>query len=249
MFALPIIDPKFRSLIPPLSPEEREQLEHNIISKRKCYDAIILWDGIIIDGHNRFEICEKHGIEFEVIELNFESREEAKVWIIENQLARRNLNEAMRIEMVLLKEDMLKERAKENKSQNGGDKKSKKSELSKVSKPDFKRVRVQKDMAKEANVSEGTLYNYTQIKERGAPELLAKVKSGELKIGTAHRMLETNKQLRKANKWYQYILDSMPAEGYKDKDPEIHEKLVGLAGLLDEVLAKLRLPQEMNQKK
>jgi len=240
MYALPQIDPEFRSLIPPLLPDEREQLERNILLNRKCYDAIVLWDGIILDGHNRFEICEEHSIEFEVIDLQLESREEAKVWIIENQLARRNLNEAMRIEMVLLKEYLLKEKAKENLSYGGKTrKKNGEKPLSKVSKPDFKRVHVQKDMASEAQVSEGTLYNYKQLKKHGPPELLDQVKSGKLKIGTAHRILETNKQLRKASKMYEYILDSMPAGGYKEKDPEIYEKLQGLSLLLDKLIDKL----------
>ena len=244
MNTFPIIDPEFRSLIPPLSPNEREQLEHNILLSHKCYDAIILWEGIILDGHNRFEICEKHGIEFEIIDLQLESREEAKVWIIENQLARRNLNEAMRIEMVLLKEDMLREKAKENMSRGWGDQTKGKAASTKVSKPDYKRVDVQKTLASDADVSIGTFSRYTQLKEHAPPELLDQVKSGQLKIGTAHRILETNKQLRKANKWYEYILDSMPAEGYKEKDPEIHEKLLGLSSLLDGLINKLAPREE-----
>ena len=240
MYALPKIDPEFRSLIPPLLPDERAQLEQNILLSRKCYDAIVLWEETIIDGHNRFEICEKHSIEFEVIDLPLKSREEAKAWIIENQLARRNLNEAMRIEMVLLKEEMLKEKAKENLTRGGRPRKQTNEKPStKVSKPDFKRVDVQKSLATDADVSIGTFSRYTQVKEHAPPELLDQVKSGQIKIGTAHRILETNKQLRKANKMYEYILDSKPAEGYKEKDPEIYEKLLGLSSLLDKLINKL----------
>ena len=101
MFALPQIDPELKSLIPPLSIEERIQLEQNILQARKCRDAIVLWQGIIIDGHNRYEICVKHGIEFEIIELPLPSREAAMVWILDNQLGRRNLHAAAKIELAL----------------------------------------------------------------------------------------------------------------------------------------------------
>ncbi|MCL1862245.1 MAG: hypothetical protein FWF78_01625, partial [Defluviitaleaceae bacterium] len=91
---IPIIDPQFRALIPPLSAEERDQLEHNIMESRTCRDAIILWRDIIIDGHNRFDICTKHGITFGVREMEFCNRDDAMVWIIENQLGRRNIPDA-----------------------------------------------------------------------------------------------------------------------------------------------------------
>ena len=81
MFAKPVIDPELKTLIPQLSDEEYQQLEANIVSCRKCRDAIIVWKGIIVDGHSRFYICVKHGIEFEIKELDFSSREEAKLWM------------------------------------------------------------------------------------------------------------------------------------------------------------------------
>ena len=84
MSILPTIDPEFKGLIPPLAPDERTQLEQNIAESRRCYDPIILWEGLIVDGHNRFEICMKHGIEFQLEDLQLESRGEAKVWILEN---------------------------------------------------------------------------------------------------------------------------------------------------------------------
>jgi len=61
---IPLIDKEFKAIIPPLSAEERTQLEQNILSKRKCHDAITLWQDLIIDGHHRYEICISHGIEF-----------------------------------------------------------------------------------------------------------------------------------------------------------------------------------------
>lgn len=84
------IDPEFKSLIPPLSVEEYAQLEANIL-RDGCRDPLVTWDGVLIDGHNRYEICTKHDIDFDAIEHEFDSREEALIWIEENQLGRRNL--------------------------------------------------------------------------------------------------------------------------------------------------------------
>jgi len=159
----PRIDPKFKALIPPLSDEEYRQLEQNILARRKCRNAILLWDGLIIDGHNRFYICIEHGIEFELKEMTFSSREDAKLWIVENQLGRRNLTDAMRIELALTKADMLREKAKENLTHGGRPKIGEEKPLSKSTKPVEEPVNVQKTLAKEAGVSAGTLYSYMRI--------------------------------------------------------------------------------------
>jgi len=234
MYNLPKIDQEFKSLIPPLTPEEREQLEQNIISAKKCHDAIVLWDGIIVDGHNRFEICEKHGIEFEVVDLPLETREDVKVWILENQLARRNINDATRIDIALRKKELLKKKAKLNQSRPRGKKGS-----SKVSKPDFKEIDVQKILATEADVSVGTFNRYTQLLKKAPPDLLAQVKSGKLKIGTAHRIMETKKHLHNAGKKYEYIADVLAASSKEDA----HTIYVGLKQLLQtlsELIQKLQ---------
>ena len=54
------IDPEFESKIPPLSAEEFRQLEENILSDGIVINPIIVWNGVIVDGHNRFHILEKH---------------------------------------------------------------------------------------------------------------------------------------------------------------------------------------------
>ncbi|PSF33466.1 hypothetical protein C7H19_20060 [Aphanothece hegewaldii CCALA 016] len=86
------IDLEFKSLIPPLGTEERQQLKENLLTYG-CRDALVLWkkQRILIDGHNRFEICTQHGIPFNVVELEFEDRDTVIAWIIDNQLGRRNL--------------------------------------------------------------------------------------------------------------------------------------------------------------
>lgn len=85
------IDPEFQALIPPLAAEERQQLEANIVQDG-CRDPLVVWDGILIDGHNRHEICTRLGIEFTTVSLEFLNRDEVMDWIDSNQLGRRNLH-------------------------------------------------------------------------------------------------------------------------------------------------------------
>ena len=246
MNILPIIDQEFRALIPPLTPDERELLEQNILSSKKCYDPIVLWGGIIVDGHNRYEICATHGIEFEIVEKQFTSREEAKIWILSNQLSRRNLCDAMRIEVALAREGILREMAKANLSLGGGDKKSAGSPWTKSSKPEIEPQRFREMVASEADVGQGTVQRYLQIKEQAPPELLSQVQAGKIKIGTAHRTLpsQISKRLRNANKMYKFIEDALPTQ-YRTE--EIAEKLqelsLKLQRALDAIEARKETPQ------
>ena len=89
------IDDEFKYLIQPLSPKEFLQLEENILADG-CLNQIVVWKGTIVDGHNRYTICHKHNIPFDVFEKTFDSREEALSWICKNQLGRRNITEETR---------------------------------------------------------------------------------------------------------------------------------------------------------
>lgn len=86
------IDPEFQGKIPPLTSEELDQLEKNIISDGKVINPIIVWKGLIVDGHNRYAILQKHpDIPYTVHEKTFADRYEVIIWICKNQLGRRNL--------------------------------------------------------------------------------------------------------------------------------------------------------------
>ncbi|MDI9881075.1 hypothetical protein [Flectobacillus longus] len=98
---------ELRLLIPPLGVEEFTQLENNII-KNGCRDALTVWETttgvlnpdsedpatpcyILVDGHNRYEICKKNGISFSVQLMSFASLQQVKEYMIDLQLGRRNL--------------------------------------------------------------------------------------------------------------------------------------------------------------
>ncbi len=89
------IDEVFKNLIPPLSQDEYKQLEENLMSDG-CREPICIWNGTIIDGHNRYEICIRHHIPFNTQQIQLESRNEAICWICANQIGRRNITEEAR---------------------------------------------------------------------------------------------------------------------------------------------------------
>ena len=85
-----IIDDEFRDLLPELDAITYGMLEENII-QNGCRDSLVLWGDILIDGHNRYKICMEHDIPFNTVRKDFDSREEALIWIISTQVSRRNL--------------------------------------------------------------------------------------------------------------------------------------------------------------
>jgi DNA modification methylase/ParB-like chromosome segregation protein Spo0J len=87
-----IIDPEFAALIPPLQADEYEQLKASLLADG-CRDALVVWkgNGILVDGHNRYKICSENRIAFNTVEREFTDRDAVADWMIDNQLARRNL--------------------------------------------------------------------------------------------------------------------------------------------------------------
>ena len=184
------VDPDFKNLIPPLSEEEFEQLEQNILSEKCCREAILIWRGYIVDGHNRHAICIKNKIKFKVSKLHFVSKEEVVIWIAEHQLGRRNLSDAVRIEIA-----------------------SRMAELLKAKKP----IKVRKTVAEAAGVSEQTVQRYTKIIECADAETIEQLRRGEIKIGTAfkkvHAVTRVVKDIYIGSKGYIGVVGKMEKAG------------------------------------
>ena len=86
------IDSEFQNLIPPLSSQEKLQLEANI-KEFGCLDPLVVWKGenILLDGHNRYEICIREEITYTIVEIEITDREAAICWIANHQLGRRSI--------------------------------------------------------------------------------------------------------------------------------------------------------------
>ena len=112
------IDPEFAEKIPPLTKEEYEQLEANILADGCVINPLIVWNGVIVDGHNRYRILQAHPeIPFQVHEKEFSDRYEVIAWICKNQLGRRNLTPAQR-------KYLIGKQYEAEKARHGGDRKS-----------------------------------------------------------------------------------------------------------------------------
>ena len=101
------IDPEFQSLITPLTDAEKNLLEESI-KREGCRDPLVTWKGILVDGHHRRAACTRLNLPYSVTVLSLhqvKTREEAKLWIIQNQFARRNLTPFQKAELALKLEE------------------------------------------------------------------------------------------------------------------------------------------------
>ena len=183
------IDSEFQALIPPLSAEERAQLEANLLADG-CRDPLVVWplDGqsILIDGHNRHEICTRLGLPFEVVAQEFDSRAHARIWMRANQAGRRNLPDAWKIDLQLgNKDDLAAIGAVKRKETEG--RPSKETVIQMDS--SLPKHNTQKEIAKAADVGVGTVAR-AEIVKRKAPDLWEKAKAQEITIGAAYTQVK-----------------------------------------------------------
>jgi len=172
------IDDEFRALIPPLRDDERAQLEANLFAAGRARDPLVTWRGILLDGHNRYEICTRLGLQFEVVEASgVETRDDAKLWIVRNQLGRRNISDFVRAELALVAKPLIEARAKANqKGGQGG---------VLLSQNLAEAIDTRAELAALAGVSHTNISKVERIKESAAPELLDAVRAGDVSINTA----------------------------------------------------------------
>jgi hypothetical protein len=194
-----VIDAEFKALIPALSADEYAALESSLLSEG-CRDALVVWphDGVqtLIDGHNRYGLCLKHGLTYNVVERAFDSREDVIVWMVRNQLARRNLTDFSRAELVLKMTsvvDAIKAKAKANQLINlkQGDDSPVSTNLSKRESVDTRA-----ELSMLAEVSQGTLSKVRRV-IKDAPEFVKeKARTGDI---STHRAEEMTKELTGAD--------------------------------------------------
>ena len=151
------VNKELRGLIPPLSEEEFEQLEKNVVEEG-IRDPLVVWkqpDGhdMLIDGHNRFFISTHHaGIPFKTVNMDFADIDEAKRWIILNQFGRRNLSAYDRSVLALKLKPIIAEKAKESQGTRTD-----------ICQKSDKSIDTKKELAKVAGVSHDTIHKVETI--------------------------------------------------------------------------------------
>ena len=214
------IDNEFKNLIPALTDEEYKGLEQSILSEG-CRDALVLWGDILVDGHNRYEICTKHGIAFNTVQKDFDSRDDVKLWMIGNQLARRNISNFAVVTLRSKSDEIIANRKKNQ---------GVRTDLFAKSQKSYETTDTTKEIARLANVGTNTasrvitinkkidraIAEKKQIAGQKPEQLKKKLMDGDVSINKAYNAIkleEKKEQIKKAER----SIAEQAKEEYKPK--------------------------------
>ena len=182
--------------IDPLTANEYAALERSLLAEG-CRDALVLWGEVLVDGHNRYEICRKHGIEFKIVQnTSFASIDDVMLWMIDNQLGRRSVTDFQRGVLALRKRDIIAARVKsemdasiESKDASAyepvGDGAAKPAEDAATPAIPSASIKTREDIARVAGISSNTVGQIEKIRKTAAPELVEAVRAGTISINAA----------------------------------------------------------------
>jgi len=195
-----VVNEELKSYIDPLTPEEYESLERSILTEG-CRDALVLWGEVLVDGHNRYGICQKHGLPFQTVQnTRFKSLEDVHLWMIDQHLGRRSVSDFLRGVLALRKKDIVagqKARAAAAPADDAEDPPFDADPALPPAAPLDSREAI----AKAARLSSSQVVMIEKIQKQAAPELVAAVKSGTISINAAAAVatLPAEEQIAAAN--------------------------------------------------
>lgn len=196
-----VVLPELKAYIDPLTPDEYEALERSILDEG-CRDALVLWGNTLVDGHNRYSICQKHGLPFKTVQNErFQNMEDIHLWMIDQHLGRRSVSDFQRGVLALRKREIIAER----RAQAAAAVNAAKAEageaaqapwegetdpvvtqaLANVPKVPDEALDTREALARAARLSAGQVKMIETIQEKAAPEVVAAVKAGELSLNAA----------------------------------------------------------------
>ena len=196
------IDEGLKAYIDPLTADEHESLERSILAEG-CRDALVVWDDLLIDGHNRYGICQKHGLPFNTIQATqFKNMDDVHLWMIDQHLGRRSVSDFQRGVLALRKREIIAERraaaaaavnaAKAEAGEQSSDAPWEgdtdpvvAQALASVAKVPDDALDTREALARAARLSAGQVKMIETIQEKAAPEVVAAVKSGEISLNAA----------------------------------------------------------------
>ncbi len=183
----PVILPEMAELLPPLSAEQLDALETDLV-KNGCYSPIIAnEDMVIIDGHNRQALCEKHGLPYTMAVFSFEDLLEAKQWALDTQKGRRNLEKWELGKIALKLKPEIEAKAKANMAAGGGDQKSEDAKSGSATLPNpISAVDTRKELAEAVGLGERTMGKVMQIDENAPNAIKEALDKKELSINKGY---------------------------------------------------------------
>ena len=183
----PVILPEMAELLPPLSAEQLDALEADLI-KNGCYSPIIVnEDMVIIDGHNRQGLCKKHGLPYTMVVFSFEDLLEAKQWALDTQKGRRNLEKWELGKIALKLKPEIEAKARANMAAGGGDQKSEDVKSGSATLPNpISAVDTRKELAEAVGLGERTMGKIMQIDENAPDAIKEALDKKELSINKGY---------------------------------------------------------------
>jgi len=193
-----VINEELKQYIDPLTPNEYAALERSLLAEG-CRDALVLWGDVLIDGHNRYEICSKYDLPFKTIQNDsFGSLEDVLLWMIDNQLGRRSVSDFQRGMLALRKRDIIAARTKAEATpaKNSATDESEGAGAAAGDAPaasddpwhaddNTGRIKTREDIARAAGISSATIGQIDRIRKTAAPELVEAVRNGAISINAA----------------------------------------------------------------
>jgi len=173
-----VVNEELKAYIEPLTPDEHEALERSLLAEG-CRDALVLWGDVLVDGHNRYGICQKHGLPFQTVQNpRFQSLEDVHLWMIDQHLGRRSVSDFQRGVLALRKREILAGR----KAQAAA---APEEPAEPETLPAPAPLNSREAIAKAARLSSSQVVMIEKIQKQAAPELVAAVKSGAISINAA----------------------------------------------------------------
>lgn len=176
-----VVREDLKAYIDPLTPEEHEALERSLLNEG-CRDALVLWGDLLVDGHNRYAICQKHGLAFETTQSKlFKDQDDVHLWMIEQHLGRRSVSDFQRGVLALRKREIMAQRKVQMPQADA----SVLEDSPAQSPAPADMLRTREDIAKAARLSSSQMVLIERIQKQAAPEVVAALKSGSISINAA----------------------------------------------------------------
>ena len=180
-----VVNEELKAYIDPLTPEEHEALERSILAEG-CRDALVLWGNVLVDGHNRYGICRRHGLPFQTVQHpRFKSIEDVHLWMIDQHLGRRSISDFQRGVLALRKREIVAERRARSSAPAADTQPADVAEPAVVAAPAQEALETREALARAARLSSNQVVLIEKIQKQGAPELVAAVKAGTISINAA----------------------------------------------------------------
>ena len=180
-----VVNEELKAYIDPLTPEEHEALERSILAEG-CRDALVLWGDVLVDGHNRYGICQKHGLPFQTVQHpRFKSMDDVHLWMIDQHLGRRSVSDFQRGVLALRKREILAERRAQVVAATADMADTASATADPAPAPAADPLKSRADIARAARLSNSQVVLIEKIQKQAAPELVAAVKAGTISINAA----------------------------------------------------------------